>query len=125
MDAHDRAVDHLHLAVVRLDDSIHQAIPNTCLAPAVEAIVGARVGESQGSRSAARSPTPPRGCRIRSRAWPSVRFAHGRRACDKSSCHVLPTRGRKLLIISYANSFRGHIHDTAAAAAGWRRWTGA
>jgi hypothetical protein len=44
MDAHDRAVDHLHLAVVRLDDGIHQAILNTCLAPAVEAMVGARVG---------------------------------------------------------------------------------
>jgi hypothetical protein len=38
MDAHDRAVDHLHLAVVRLDDGIHQAIPDACLAPAVEAI---------------------------------------------------------------------------------------
>jgi len=43
MDAHDRAVDHLHLAVVRLDDRIHHAIPDACLAPAVEAIVGARV----------------------------------------------------------------------------------
>ena len=43
MDAHDRAVDHLHLAVVRLDDGIHQAIPDACLAPAVEAIVGGRV----------------------------------------------------------------------------------
>jgi len=43
MDPHDRAVDHLHLAVVSLDDSIHQAIPDACLAPAVEAIVGGRV----------------------------------------------------------------------------------
>ena len=43
MNAHDRAVDHLHLAVVRLDDRIHQAIPDACLAPAVEAIVGRRV----------------------------------------------------------------------------------
>ena len=43
MNAHDRAVDHLHLAVVRLDNAIHQAIPDTCLAPTVEAIVSARV----------------------------------------------------------------------------------
>lgn len=43
MDAHDRTVDHLHLAVVCLDDGIHQAIPDACLAPAVEAIVGGRV----------------------------------------------------------------------------------
>lgn len=44
MYTHDRAVDHLHVAVVRLDDGIHQAIPDACLAPAVEAIVGGRVG---------------------------------------------------------------------------------
>jgi hypothetical protein len=43
MDAHNRAVDHLHLAVVRLDDGIHQAIPDAYFAPAVEAIVGSRV----------------------------------------------------------------------------------
>lgn len=43
MDAYDRAVDHLHLAVVRLDHGIHQAIPDASLAPAVEAIVGAGV----------------------------------------------------------------------------------
>ena len=40
MDAHNRAVDHLHLAIVHLDHGIHQAIPDACLAPAVEAIVG-------------------------------------------------------------------------------------
>ena len=43
MNAHDRTVDHLHIAVVSLDDGIHQMIPDTCLAPAVEAIVGGRV----------------------------------------------------------------------------------
>ena len=44
MDTHDRAVDHLHLAVVRLDDGIHQAVPDARLAPAIEAVVGGRVG---------------------------------------------------------------------------------
>jgi hypothetical protein len=43
MDAHDRAVDHLNLTIVCLDDGIHQAIPDAGLAPPVEAIVGARV----------------------------------------------------------------------------------
>ena len=43
MDAHDRTVDHLHFAVVCLDNGIHQAIPDACLAPAVEAIVSRRV----------------------------------------------------------------------------------
>ena len=43
MDPHDRAVDHLHLAVVRLDNGIHQAIPDAGLAPPVEPIVGGRV----------------------------------------------------------------------------------
>ena len=44
MHAHDRAVDHLHVAVVRFHDGIHQAIPDSRLAPAVEAIVGRRAG---------------------------------------------------------------------------------
>lgn len=44
MDAHNRAVDHLHLAIVGLDDAVHQAIPDASLAPSVEAIVGGRVG---------------------------------------------------------------------------------
>lgn len=44
MDAHDGAVDHLHLAVVRLGDGVHQAIPDARHAPAVEAVVGGRVG---------------------------------------------------------------------------------
>lgn len=43
MDAHNRTVDHLHLAVVRFDNGVHQAIPDARLAPAVEAIVGRRV----------------------------------------------------------------------------------
>ena len=43
MNAHNRAVDHLHLAVVALDDGIHQPIPDAGLAPAVETIVGRRV----------------------------------------------------------------------------------
>ena len=44
MHAHDRTVDHLHVAVVCLDDGINQPVPNPSLAPAVEAIVGSRVG---------------------------------------------------------------------------------
>ena len=44
MDAHERAVDHLHLAVVRFDDGIHQTIPDSRFAPTVETIVGGRVG---------------------------------------------------------------------------------
>ena len=43
MHAHDRAVDHLHVAVVSFHDGTHQPIPDTSLAPAVEAIVGRRV----------------------------------------------------------------------------------
>ena len=43
MNAHDRAVDHLHLAVVRLDDGVHQLVPDTGLPPPVEAIVDRRV----------------------------------------------------------------------------------
>jgi hypothetical protein len=44
MDAHDRAVDHLHLAVVRLDDGIHQTIPDARFAPTVKTIVGGCLG---------------------------------------------------------------------------------
>ena len=44
MHAHDRAVDHLHLAVVSLDDGVHQAIPDTGLAPPIEAVVGRGIG---------------------------------------------------------------------------------
>jgi len=44
MHAHDRAVDHLHLAAVRFDDGVHQTIPDAVLAPAIEAVVGRRVG---------------------------------------------------------------------------------
>ena len=44
MNAHDRTVDHLHLAVVRLHDRIHQAIPDAGSSPAVEAVVDGRVG---------------------------------------------------------------------------------
>jgi len=43
MHSHDRAVDHLHLAVVRFDDGMHQAIQDASHAPAVEAIVDRRV----------------------------------------------------------------------------------
>ena len=43
MHAHDRAVDHLHLAVVRFHDGIHQSIPDTRLPPTVEAIVDSGV----------------------------------------------------------------------------------
>ena len=44
MHAHDRAVDHLHLAVVRFHDGVHQLIPDARLAPAIEAVVGRRAG---------------------------------------------------------------------------------
>ena len=43
MDAHDRAVDHLHLAIVRFRHRVHETIPHAGLSPAVEAIVGRRV----------------------------------------------------------------------------------
>ena len=43
MHAHDRAVDHLHLAVVGLDDGVHQTVPDAGLAPPIEAVVGGRV----------------------------------------------------------------------------------
>jgi len=43
MNAHDRAVDHLHLAVVRFDNGVHQTVPDAGLAPAIEAVVGGRV----------------------------------------------------------------------------------
>lgn len=43
MNAHDRAVDHLNLAVVSFRHGVHQAIPDASLSPAVEAIVGRRV----------------------------------------------------------------------------------
>ena len=44
MHPHYRAVDHLHVAVVRLHDSVHQPIPDACLEPAIEAVVNRRVG---------------------------------------------------------------------------------
>ena len=44
MHAHDRAVDHLHLAVVGLHDGVHQAVPDAGFAPAIEAVVDRRVG---------------------------------------------------------------------------------
>jgi hypothetical protein len=42
--AHDRTADHLHVAVMRLADGIHQSIPDACFAPAIEAVVSRRVG---------------------------------------------------------------------------------
>ena len=44
MNAHDRGVDHLDIAVVGLRDGVHEPIPMAGLAPAVEAIVAGRVG---------------------------------------------------------------------------------
>ncbi len=44
MNAHDRRVDHLNIAVVGLGDGVHEPIPMASLAPAVEAIVAGRVG---------------------------------------------------------------------------------
>lgn len=36
-------VDHLHIAVVSLHDRIHQPVPDTLLAPAVEPVVAGRI----------------------------------------------------------------------------------
>ena len=44
MHAHDRAVNHLNLAVVCLHDGIHQAVPDAGFPPAIEAVVDRRVG---------------------------------------------------------------------------------
>jgi hypothetical protein len=44
MDPHDGAVDHLQLAVMSRRQGIHQAVPDTGLAPAIEAIVRRRIG---------------------------------------------------------------------------------
>ena len=44
MDAHDRAVDHLHVAVVGFHDGIHQFVPDARLSPAIETVVDRRVG---------------------------------------------------------------------------------
>jgi hypothetical protein len=44
MHAHDRAVDHLHLPVVGLDDSVHQAVPDARFSPPIEAVVRRGVG---------------------------------------------------------------------------------
>ena len=44
MNANEGTVDHLHLAAVRLYNSVHQAVPNACFSPTVEAVVGRRVG---------------------------------------------------------------------------------
>ncbi len=44
MHAHDRAVDHLNLAVVCFHDGVHQTVPDTSLPPTIEAVVDGRVG---------------------------------------------------------------------------------
>ena len=44
MDPHDGAVDHLDLPIMCLGHGIHQAVPDAGFPPAVEAIVGRRVG---------------------------------------------------------------------------------
>ena len=43
MHAHNRAVDHLHPAIVGFHDSVHQLVPDARFPPAVEPIVHARV----------------------------------------------------------------------------------
>lgn len=57
MNAHNRAVDHLHVAIVRLDDRVHQSVPDARFAPAIEAVVRARV------RPIALGQIAPRGAR--------------------------------------------------------------
>jgi hypothetical protein len=44
VNAHDRGVDHLHVAVVSLDNGVHQSIPDAGLSPSIEAVIdrGAR-----------------------------------------------------------------------------------
>ena len=44
MNANDRTVDHLYLAVVGLDDGVHHAVPDASFAPPIEAIVGRSIG---------------------------------------------------------------------------------
>ena len=44
MNAHDAEVNHLHLAVVGLDDGVHQLVPNARFPPWVEAVVHRRGG---------------------------------------------------------------------------------
>ena len=43
MDTHDRAVDHLHVAVVSLHNGVHQPIPDARFPPSVEPVVDRRV----------------------------------------------------------------------------------
>jgi len=57
MNPHNRAVDHLHLAAMRLGDRVHQSVPNPSLTPAIEAVVSSRV------RSIALRQIAPRGSR--------------------------------------------------------------
>ena len=40
MDSHDRAIDHLHLAIVSLHDGTHQSVPDASFPPAIKAIIG-------------------------------------------------------------------------------------
>jgi hypothetical protein len=44
MDPYNRGIDHLDIAVISLCDRVHDAIPDACLAPAVEAVVAGRIG---------------------------------------------------------------------------------
>mgnify|MGYP006273407529 CR=1 FL=1 len=39
MNANDRAVDHLDIAFIGLNNRIHEAIPDPCLSPSVEPVV--------------------------------------------------------------------------------------
>ena len=42
MDANDGTVDHLHVALVRRDDGVHETVPHARLSPPIEAIVDRR-----------------------------------------------------------------------------------
>ena len=53
VDPDDGGVDHLHVAVMRCGDRIHQAIPDASFAPAVEAVVNG------GARAIALRQVPP------------------------------------------------------------------
>ena len=60
--AHDRRIDHLEIAVLGLGDGVHEPIPMTGLAPAVEAIVaGGRSAPTD--RATAPQSAGPRGRR--------------------------------------------------------------
>jgi hypothetical protein len=63
MHAHSGGVDHLHVAIRRLHDGVHESIPDTFL-PAIEAVVSRRVRAVTFGQIAPSDPcVAPRRCR--------------------------------------------------------------